>query len=161
MRCIQSVLKCRILCITNLSHCFGKLLDSIRIGEDRELFAAAMRDIGLEVAASGFAHTPDEALATAEELGYPVVIRPSFTLGGAGGGIAHNADELRVIASQGLSLSPTTEVLVEQSAKNSLPTCEEVRKRYLRMVCSTAWSRADSLSSSSVSWMRESFFALE
>ena len=90
-------------------------LDSIRIGEDRELFAAAMRDIGLEVAASGFAHTLDEALATAEELGYPVVIRPSFTLGGAGGGIAHNADELRVIASQGLSLSPTTEVLVEQS----------------------------------------------
>lgn len=90
-------------------------LDSIRIGEDRELFAAAMRDIGLEVAASGFAHTLDEALATSEELGYPVVIRPSFTLGGAGGGIAHNADELRVIASQGLSLSPTTEVLVEQS----------------------------------------------
>ena len=90
-------------------------LDSIRIGEDRELFATAMRDIGLEVAASGFAHTLDEALATAEELGYPVVIRPSFTLGGAGGGIAHNADELLAIASQGLSLSPTTEVLVEQS----------------------------------------------
>ena len=90
-------------------------LDSIRIGEDRELFAAAMRDIGLEVAASGFAHTLDEARTTAEGLGYPVVIRPSFTLGGAGGGIAHNADELLAIASQGLSLSPTTEVLVEQS----------------------------------------------
>ena len=90
-------------------------LDSIRIGEDRELFAAAMRDIGLEVAASGFAHTLDEALAVAEELCYPVVVRPSFTLGGAGGGIAHDADELRVIASQGLALSPTTEVLVEQS----------------------------------------------
>ncbi len=90
-------------------------LDSIRIGEDRELFAAAMRDIGLEVAASGFAHSLDEALIVAEELGYPVVVRPSFTLGGAGGGIAHNVNELCVIATQGLSLSPTTEILVEQS----------------------------------------------
>ena len=90
-------------------------LDSIREGEDRELFAAAMRDIGLEVAASGFAHSLDEARATAEELGYPVVIRPSFTLGGAGGGIAHDEAELTRIASQGLALSPTTEVLVEQS----------------------------------------------
>ena len=90
-------------------------LDSIRVGEDRELFAAAMRDIGLEVAASGFAHTLREARAIAGGLGYPVVIRPSFTLGGAGGGIAHNERELDQIASQGLALSPTTEVLVEQS----------------------------------------------
>ena len=90
-------------------------LDSIRVGEDRELFAAAMRDIGLEVAASGFAHTLHEARAIAGGLGYPVVIRPSFTLGGAGGGIAHNERELDQIASQGLALSPTTEVLVEQS----------------------------------------------
>ena len=90
-------------------------LDSIRTGEDRELFAAAMRDIGLDVAASGFAHTLDEALAVAGELGYPVVVRPSFTLGGAGGGIAHDEAELRLIAGQGLALSPTTEVLVEQS----------------------------------------------
>ncbi len=90
-------------------------LDSIRVGEDRELFAAAMRDIGLEVAASGFAHTLHEARAIAGDLGYPVVIRPSFTLGGAGGGIAHNERELDQIASQGLALSPATEVLVEQS----------------------------------------------
>ena len=90
-------------------------LDSIRTGEDRELFAAAMRDIGLEVAASGFAHSLDEAHAVANKLGYPVVIRPSFTLGGAGGGIAHDEGELDRIARQGLSLSPTTEVLVEQS----------------------------------------------
>ena len=90
-------------------------LDSIRTGEDRELFAAAMRDIGLEVAASGFAHTLDEAIRIAEGLGYPVVIRPSFTLGGAGGGIAHDEGELRRIAGQGLALSPAGEVLVEQS----------------------------------------------
>ncbi len=90
-------------------------LDSIHTGEDRELFADAMRGIGLEVAASGFAHSLDEALEVAGILGYPVVVRPSFTLGGAGGGIAHDEDELRGIASQGLALSPTTEVLVEQS----------------------------------------------
>ncbi|MBQ9315475.1 MAG: carbamoyl-phosphate synthase large subunit [Atopobiaceae bacterium] len=90
-------------------------LDSIRIGEDREQFAAAMRDIGLEVAASGFAHTLDEARTIADELGYPVVVRPSFTLGGAGGGIAHSEQELNQIAGQGLALSPTTEVLVEES----------------------------------------------
>ncbi|MDO4796534.1 MAG: carbamoyl-phosphate synthase large subunit [Coriobacteriales bacterium] len=92
-------------------------LDSIRVGEDRELFAAAMRDIGLEVAASGFAHSLDEALDIADELGYPVVVRPSFTLGGAGGGIAHNQDELRRIAGQGLAISPANEVLVEQSVE--------------------------------------------
>ncbi len=90
-------------------------LDSIRTGEDRELFAAAMCDIGLEVAASGFAHSLDEALDVARGLGYPVVVRPSFTLGGAGGGIAHNEDELRLIAGQGIALSPANEVLVEQS----------------------------------------------
>jgi carbamoyl-phosphate synthase large subunit len=90
-------------------------LDSIHTGEDRELFADAMRSIGLKVAASGFAHSLNEALDVAGELGYPVVVRPSFTLGGAGGGIAHNEDELRDIASQGLALSPINEVLVEQS----------------------------------------------
>ncbi len=90
-------------------------LESIRVGEDRELFAAVMRDIGLEVAASGFAHTLEEARTIAGDLGYPVVIRPSFTLGGAGGGIAHDDRELEQIASQGLALSPATEVLVEQS----------------------------------------------
>ncbi|MDO4404067.1 MAG: carbamoyl-phosphate synthase large subunit, partial [Atopobiaceae bacterium] len=90
-------------------------LDSIRCGEDREQFAAAMRDIGLDVAASGFAQSLDEAFEVAEELGFPVVIRPSFTLGGAGGGIAHNKTELQLIAGQGLALSPVSEVLVEQS----------------------------------------------
>ena len=95
----------------------GCNLDSIRTGEDRELFAAAMRDIGLEVASSGFAHTLDEARSVARELGYPVVIRPSFTLGGAGGGIAHDEAELELIAGQGLALSPIAEVLVEQSVE--------------------------------------------
>ncbi len=90
-------------------------LDSIRLGEDRELFAEAMEDIGLECAAADVAHELDQAHAIAERLGYPVVIRPSFTLGGAGGGIAYDKDDLDRIVGEGLSLSPVHEVLVEQS----------------------------------------------
>ncbi len=93
----------------------GCSIDSIELGEDRELFASAMADIGLEVAASGVAHSLEECEAIAGELGYPVVIRPAFTLGGAGGGIAYTHEELLAIAAEGLSLSPETEVLVEQS----------------------------------------------
>ena len=90
-------------------------LDSIRVGEDRELFAHAVEEIGLKVADSGFAHSLDDAKQIAARLGFPVVVRPSFTLGGAGGGIAHDGAELEAIASQGLSLSPEHEVLVERS----------------------------------------------
>ena len=92
-------------------------IDSIEVGEDRELFAAAMRDIGLEVARSGIARTLDECERVADELGYPVVIRPAFTLGGAGGGMAHDRAELLRIAREGLSLSANGEVLVEQSVE--------------------------------------------
>lgn len=90
-------------------------LPAIETGEDRKLFAEAMADIGVEIARSGYAYALDDALALAESIGYPVVLRPSFTLGGAGGGIAHDANELRDIVSQGLELSPTGEVLVEES----------------------------------------------
>ena len=90
-------------------------LDSIRIGEDRELFARAMRDIGLDVAESGFAHSIGEAQAIACALGYPVVVRPSYTLGGAGGGMARDEGELTSIAGAGLALSPAHEVLIERS----------------------------------------------
>ena len=92
-------------------------VDSIETGEDRELFANAMRDIGLEVAKSGIAHTVEECEKIAEELGYPVVLRPAFTLGGAGGGMAYDHDDLVRIAEQGLALSPESEVLVEQSVE--------------------------------------------
>ena len=88
---------------------------SIECGEDRELFAAAMRDIGLEVARSGVAHTLAECEGVAEEIGYPVVVRPAFTLGGAGGGMAYTHDDLVRIAEQGLALSANSEVLVEMS----------------------------------------------
>lgn len=90
-------------------------LDSIRWGEDRELFAAAMADLGLEVARAGSAHSMQDARRIVSEVGFPVVIRPSFTLGGAGGGIARDQGELERIVSQGLALSPEHEVLVEES----------------------------------------------
>ncbi|WP_417118681.1 carbamoyl-phosphate synthase large subunit [Olsenella phocaeensis] len=87
---------------------------SIQTGEDRELFARAMGDIGLRVADSGVAHSLEECAGVAAQLGYPVVVRPAFTLGGAGGGMAHDEVELADIAREGLALSPAHEVLVEQ-----------------------------------------------
>ena len=92
-------------------------IDSIETGEDRKLFADAMRDIGLEVAKSDVAHTLEECERIADDLGYPVVIRPAFTLGGAGGGMAYDHDDLLRIAREGLALSPESEVLVEQSVE--------------------------------------------
>lgn len=90
-------------------------LAAIERGEDRKQFNEAMAELGLEVAKSGYAYTVEDALGLADELGYPLVIRPSFTLGGAGGGIAHNQEELVAIVSQGIELSPVSEVLVEES----------------------------------------------
>ena len=90
-------------------------VESIKIGEDRKLFAEAMADINLEVARSGFAYSMADAERIVGELGFPVVIRPSFTLGGAGGGVAYDMAGLREIVSQGLELSPAHEVLVEES----------------------------------------------
>ncbi|MBP3883794.1 MAG: ATP-grasp domain-containing protein, partial [Olsenella sp.] len=90
-------------------------LESIRTGEDRELFSEAMADIGLEVARADIAHSLEDAERIVGEIGFPVVIRPSFTLGGAGGGIARDAAELGRIVGQGLQLSPEHEVLVEES----------------------------------------------
>ena len=90
-------------------------VDSIKIGEDRKLFAEAMADINLEVARSGFAYSMADAENIVADLGFPVVIRPSFTLGGAGGGVAYDMAGLREIVSQGLELSPAHEVLVEES----------------------------------------------
>ncbi len=88
---------------------------AIRMAEDREEFAAAMARIGLAVPHGGFARTVDEALAIVEETGFPAIIRPSFTLGGTGGGIAWNAEEFERKVRRGLELSPITEVLIDRS----------------------------------------------
>jgi carbamoyl-phosphate synthase large subunit len=88
---------------------------AIDMAEDRELFRNAMREIGLECPKSQIARSLEEAHAIAAENGYPVVIRPSFTMGGTGGGIAYNREELEAIAARGLEASPTHEVLIEES----------------------------------------------
>lgn len=90
-------------------------LDAIERGEDRKLFNEAMADLGLEVARSGYAYSVEDALSIVKTTGYPCVLRPSFTMGGAGGGIAHDEEELIQIVTQGLELSPAGEVLVEES----------------------------------------------
>ena len=93
----------------------GARPEAIRTAEDRGLFREAMTGIGLEVPQSGFAHSLDEALAIADEVGYPVMVRPSFILGGKGTGIAPGRDELVHLAADGLDASPIGEILVEQS----------------------------------------------
>ncbi len=90
-------------------------LAAIERGEDRKLFNECMADLGIETSRAGYAYSVEDALAIVAEIGYPVVIRPSFTLGGSGGGIAHAEEELRQIVAQGVGLSPAGEVLVEES----------------------------------------------
>ncbi|MEE9175203.1 MAG: carbamoyl-phosphate synthase large subunit, partial [Thermodesulfobacteriota bacterium] len=93
----------------------GAKLHAIKKAENRELFKDAMIKIGLKVPRSGIAHSMEEAWKVVEEIGYPVIIRPSFTLGGAGGSVAYNKEEYEEFAKSGLDLSPSTEILVEQS----------------------------------------------
>ena len=94
----------------------GAKADAIEKGEDRLLFKQAMQKIGLDMPQSGVAHTLDEALEIAAEIGsYPLIIRPAYTLGGSGGGIGYNREEFETIVRRGLDLSPVTEVLVEES----------------------------------------------
>ncbi|WP_271077917.1 carbamoyl-phosphate synthase large subunit [Aurantiacibacter sp. MUD61] len=93
----------------------GAKADAIDKAENRQRFRAAMDKIGLESARSGVAHTMDEALEVLERTGLPAIIRPSFTMGGTGGGIAYNKGEFERIVRSGLDASPTTEVLIEES----------------------------------------------
>ena len=93
----------------------GASIEAIQVAEDRLKFKDAMRSIGIDVPQSEYARTMAQALEAAERLGYPSIIRPSFTLGGVGGGIAYNVEEFREIAHRGLSMSPVHEILVEES----------------------------------------------
>ncbi|HZP13564.1 MAG TPA: carbamoyl-phosphate synthase large subunit, partial [Nevskiaceae bacterium] len=93
----------------------GANAHAIDLAEDRLKFRNAMSEIGLESARSGVAHTLAEAREVQEKIGFPVIIRPSFTLGGSGGGVAYNIEEFEEIVARGLDLSPTTEVLIEES----------------------------------------------
>ncbi len=93
----------------------GAKLDVIKKGEDRKLFNEAMARIGLDVCRGDYAYSLEDAERMVAEIGLPCVVRPSFTMGGAGGGIAYNMDELRDIVSHGIALSPIGEVLIEES----------------------------------------------
>src|SRR5919107_3912771 len=93
----------------------GASVDAIRVGEDRLLFRQAMDDIGVEVPASGMARSLDEALKIVKTTGFPAIIRPSFTMGGVGGGIAYNIEEFRELVERGLEMSPVHELLIEES----------------------------------------------
>ena len=93
----------------------GANADTIDKAEDRSRFDKAMRDIGLECPRSGIAHNMDEAYGVLDQVGFPCIIRPSFTMGGTGGGIAYNREEFEEICTRGLDLSPTKELLIDES----------------------------------------------
>ncbi|MGH9263207.1 MAG: carbamoyl-phosphate synthase large subunit [Acidimicrobiales bacterium] len=93
----------------------GASLEAIHTAENRERFKSAMTEIGLAVPASGFAYHLDEAVKVGDEVGYPVIVRPSFIMGGGGTGIAADADELLRLAAVGLAASPVSEILIEKS----------------------------------------------
>ena len=93
----------------------GTSLKSIEMSEDRDLFRKRMVEIGEPVARSGIANTINDSLRLAKKLKYPVVVRPAFTLGGTGGGIAYTKEELEIIAGRGLALSPVKQLLIEES----------------------------------------------
>ncbi|KAA9133201.1 carbamoyl-phosphate synthase large subunit [Marinihelvus fidelis] len=93
----------------------GATREAIDMAEDREQFRNAMADIGLETARAAIAHSLEEAIEKQKDIGYPTIIRPSFTMGGSGGGIAYNHEEFERIVSHGIELSPTNEVLLEES----------------------------------------------
>ncbi len=93
----------------------GANVEAIKKAEDRELFKEAMLKIGLEVPRSGVAHSLEEAMEVLDYVGLPAIIRPAFTLGGEGGGVAYNVEEFREIVKRGLDASPVNEVLIEES----------------------------------------------
>jgi carbamoyl-phosphate synthase large subunit len=93
----------------------GAKLNAIKIAEDRLLFKQAMDEIGLQMPKARFCHTQADAIEAAEEIDFPIIIRPSFTLGGTGGGIAYNYEEFEEIIERGLAASPISEILVEES----------------------------------------------
>ncbi|MFY9231955.1 MAG: carbamoyl-phosphate synthase large subunit [Candidatus Nanopelagicales bacterium] len=93
----------------------GADVDAIERGENRELFRGIVKQVGAESARSAICHSLDDCLAAVDDLGYPVVVRPSFTMGGSGSGIAYDESDLRRIAGAGLQASPTSEVLLEES----------------------------------------------
>ncbi len=114
----------------------GVNLDAIERGEDRDIFKHTMEQLGIETPRSGIANSIAEAEEIAEQIGFPMVIRPAYTMGGAGGGFVYNIEELRTIARKGLDLSMTHQILVEESIKGwEELEIEVVRDAKNQMVC--------------------------
>lgn len=114
----------------------GVNLDAIERGEDREVFKETMASLGIETPRSGIATNMADAEALAQKIGFPLVIRPAYTMGGAGGGFAYNMEEFRVIAARGLSMSLTSQILVEESIKGwEELEFEVVRDSKNQMIC--------------------------
>ncbi|MBQ6247930.1 MAG: carbamoyl-phosphate synthase large subunit, partial [Kiritimatiellae bacterium] len=114
----------------------GVNLDAIERGEDRQVFKETMASLGIETPRSGIANSLDEAVALVKEIGFPVVIRPAYTMGGAGGGFAYNMEEFQTIAARGLSMSMTSQILVEESIKGwEELEYEVVRDAKNQMIC--------------------------
>ena len=93
----------------------GAQIDAIMVAEDRLKFRDAMREIGCDMPESRYVRSMEEAMAAVGEIGFPIILRPSFTLGGVGGGIAYNIEEYRELANRGIEMSPVHEILVEES----------------------------------------------
>ena len=93
----------------------GVQIDAIERGEDRDEFKKLMNELGIEMARSKVAYSVEDAVEIASELGYPCVLRPAYTMGGTGGGLVYNIEELRTVVARGLAASPVHEVLVEES----------------------------------------------
>ncbi len=93
----------------------GASVEAIKLAEDRLLFREAMREIGAEVPRSIYCRSLDEAIAAVDDIGFPAIIRPSFTMGGVGGGIAYNIEEFRELAGRGIDMSPVHQILLEES----------------------------------------------
>ncbi|MDD6651876.1 MAG: carbamoyl-phosphate synthase large subunit [Eggerthellales bacterium] len=93
----------------------GVQVDAIERGEDRQAFKDTMAELGIDMARSEVSHTVEEAVEIASRLGYPCVLRPAYTMGGTGGGLVYNVEELKTVVARGLAASPVTEVLVEES----------------------------------------------
>ncbi|MCP4408647.1 MAG: carbamoyl-phosphate synthase large subunit [Gammaproteobacteria bacterium] len=114
LNCALDLVRQGVLELFNV-ELIGASREAIDMAEDRERFRKAMDAIGLESARSAIAHSLDEALRVQVDIGFPTIIRPSFTLGGSGGGVAYNREEFEDIVKHGLDLSPTDEVLLEES----------------------------------------------
>jgi len=114
LNCAKALAESGVLAKYNV-ELIGASLEAINKAENRELFNNAMAKIGLSVAKAGIAHTMEEAREIMKQVGLPAVIRPSFTMGGTGGGIAYNREEFEYIVGTGLDASPTTEVLIDES----------------------------------------------